>query len=158
MRELVAAPPASIAEAVRGWFSNPYDGRAKLWLIHRALAFRNQHAALVAGGDYLALAASGAHARHVLAFARRHRDEVMIVIAGRLFASLGLEPGALPLGDPAWADAALDVGFLPDDTLLTNALTNDAVVVAGGRLRLSAIFATFPGALLSCSTARPPAR
>ncbi len=154
MRELAAGPPEGLASALRAWFANPHDGRAKLWLTHRALAFRNQHPALVAEGDYLPLAASGGHARHVVAFARRHRGEVMIVVAGRLFASLGLEPGMLPLGEAVWADAALDAAFLSDDTSLTNVLTNDAMVVSGGRLRLSAIFARFPGALLSCSVVR----
>ncbi|HEX4883377.1 MAG TPA: malto-oligosyltrehalose synthase, partial [Casimicrobiaceae bacterium] len=58
---------------------------AKLWLTVRALAFRNAHRDLVALGDYVPLDTHGTHARHVLAFARRHGDETMIVVAGRLF-------------------------------------------------------------------------
>jgi (1->4)-alpha-D-glucan 1-alpha-D-glucosylmutase len=154
--ELAKQPPQRIADALREWFGTPYDGRTKLWLTQRALAFRSRFAALVAEGDYLPLTATGARARHVIAFARRHRDQTMIVVAGRLFASLGLDPGTLPRGDAVWADAALDASMLPDGTSLTNALTHDELVVVDGRLPLSGIFATFPGALLHPTAASPP--
>jgi (1->4)-alpha-D-glucan 1-alpha-D-glucosylmutase len=142
------AEPDAVAEAVREWFETPYDGRTKLWLTHRALAFRNRHPALVAHGDYTPIDASGARARHVIAFARRHDDAAAIVVAGRLYASLDLEPGTSPVGEPVWGDGWVDVAFLPDGTSLTNVLTHESLVVTQGHLPLARIFATFPAALL----------
>ncbi len=143
---------APLAGAVRALFDGPEASDPKLWLTVRSLAFRNRHPALVAEGDYLPLAASGGRARHVLAFARRHAGEAMIVVACRLMASLGLDAGALPLGDRAWGEDTLDAGFLPDGTVLANAITGESVAVAAGRLPLAAVLASFPGALLYAKT------
>jgi (1->4)-alpha-D-glucan 1-alpha-D-glucosylmutase len=92
--------------------------------------------------------ATGLRADHVVAFARRHADAGAIAVAGRLFASLGLAPDALPLGEAVWGDTALDIGFLPPDTTVTNVLTGEALIVRDGRVPMALAFRQFPGALL----------
>jgi (1->4)-alpha-D-glucan 1-alpha-D-glucosylmutase len=124
------------------------DGRAKLWTIWRALLARRERPELFERGDYLPLALAGARARNAVAFARRHDGVVLVVVAGRLFASLGLEPGTIPVGAAAWDDTAADVSFLPGPARLRNALTGETLTVSEGRLPLAQALARFPGALL----------
>jgi (1->4)-alpha-D-glucan 1-alpha-D-glucosylmutase len=131
----------------RDLLAPPYDGRAKLWIISRALALRAANPALFADGDYVPLTAKGRRERNVLAFARRHRESAVVVVAGRLFASLGLEPGAPPLGEPAWGDTVLDLTGFPGGIRITNVLTGERWT-HDGATTLARVFAHFPGAML----------
>ena len=144
---LEANTGAELAHAVRALFSSPYDGGAKLWLALRALGLRREHAELFGSGDYRPIEAAGARAKHVVAYARSREREGVIVVAGRLFASLGLDPGVLPVGDAAWAGTTIDVGFLAPGTAMRNVLTGETVIVDGDRLPLARACESFPGAL-----------
>ena len=142
---------AALSAAFRSWFAVPGDGRAKMWITSRLLRFRAAHPGLLATGDYLPVPVTGARAANVVAFARRGGDAAAggaIAVAGRLFASLGLAAGTLPLGDTAWGDTALDVGFLPAGAALSNVLTGETLEVREGRVPMAAVFRHFPGALL----------
>ncbi|HEY9380179.1 MAG TPA: malto-oligosyltrehalose synthase, partial [Burkholderiales bacterium] len=137
-----------LASSVRGLLENIHDGRAKLWTTWRALQLRREREALFRQSDYLAVAAQGDAARHVLSFARRHNGSGIVVATGRLYASLGVVAGQLPLGATVWGDAVLDVGFVPTDTRLTNVLTGEMLAPRGGKLPLADVFAHFSAALL----------
>jgi (1->4)-alpha-D-glucan 1-alpha-D-glucosylmutase len=145
-------PTASLSARLRTLFAAPFDGRAKLWVLTRALALRRRCPDLFAFGDYRAVAVAGARAEHVVAFARTHGQEGIVVAAGRLFASMGLAAGTLPLAD-AWADTALDLAFLAPRTPVTNVLTGDAFDAGGEAAPLAQLCADFPGALLYFSRA-----
>lgn len=150
LETIAAGPVDDLPAGVRAFFDAPYDGRAKLWLVSRALQFRRERHDLFLKGDYHPLAASGERSRHVVAYARRQGDCGIVVAAGRLFASLGLESGALPVGVAAWGDTALDLAFLPEGTRLVNVLTGENVVMdASRRLPLARAMTHFPGALLA---------
>jgi (1->4)-alpha-D-glucan 1-alpha-D-glucosylmutase len=138
----------ALAPSLRALFAPPHDGRAKLWVTMRALALRRAHEALFADDDYRSLAARGARAKHVVAFARTHGRDGVLVVAGRLFASLGLDTGELPLGGAVWADTALDVPFVAPGTALRNVLTGETLA-ADGRIALAQAFGTFPAALFA---------
>jgi len=140
------APPGARGARVRALFAPPLDGRAKMYVVSRALALRRREPALFAHGGYRPIKASGTHAEHVVAFARMHARQGVIVAAGRLFASLGTADGALPLAD-AWADTVLDLSCAGPGTMLTDALTG-ASFPAGAALPVATLFADFPGALL----------
>jgi (1->4)-alpha-D-glucan 1-alpha-D-glucosylmutase len=127
--------------------ATPHDGRAKLWIAWRLLALRRERPALFRDGDYVALEVSGAHAEHVVAFARRHEGTLLVVVAGRLYARLLGEPGTAPLGDAVWADTAVALD-LPDGTQLNNALTGESLVVERGRISVGSAFARLPAAAL----------
>jgi (1->4)-alpha-D-glucan 1-alpha-D-glucosylmutase len=127
--------------------ATPNDGRAKLWIAWRLLALRREQPALFADGDYVALDASGAHAAHVVAFARRHEGVTLVAIAGRLFAQWLGEPERLPLGDEMWEDTAVAVD-LPDGARLVDVLTGSTLTVERGRIPLGRAFAAFPAAAL----------
>ncbi|OGA33533.1 MAG: hypothetical protein A3G80_00980 [Betaproteobacteria bacterium RIFCSPLOWO2_12_FULL_62_13b] len=127
-----------------------HDGRAKLWLVWRALQLRRERGDLFLKGDYHPVAASGERSGHVVAYARRLGEAGIVVAAGRLFACMGLEQGALPVGAAAWGDTVLDLAFLPKGARLVNVLTGDPVETdASGRLPLSRAITHFPGALLA---------
>jgi (1->4)-alpha-D-glucan 1-alpha-D-glucosylmutase len=99
-----AAPSPALA---RNLLAQKEDGRIKLYLTSRALAFRAAHPDLFARGDYLPLTAEGSAADHVVAFARRFEDEEIIVAVPRLVAGLlGKELGD-PTGPEGWGDTRL---------------------------------------------------
>ncbi|OPZ00137.1 malto-oligosyltrehalose synthase [Bradyrhizobium sacchari] len=62
------------------------DGRLKLAWTRQLLRRRNELADVFAQGDYQKLEVRGAHADHVIAFARRRGRAAAIVIVGRQFA------------------------------------------------------------------------
>ena len=150
--EAIANAP-DIAARVSALASTPCDGRAKLWLVWRLLSLRRAQPALFCDGDYQGLAATGAKAAHVIAFARRHADQLLVVIAARLFSGLGAAdegaatPHALPLG-AVWEDTIVPVPGMADGTVFENVLTGETLVLQGGAIRLSAALAHFPGAAL----------
>jgi (1->4)-alpha-D-glucan 1-alpha-D-glucosylmutase len=63
------------------------DGRIKLALTQRLLAWRRVLGAVFARGDYRPLLVEGPHRDHVIAFARVHGEQAAILIVGRHFAS-----------------------------------------------------------------------
>ncbi|MBE0626509.1 MAG: malto-oligosyltrehalose synthase [Burkholderiales bacterium] len=150
LQGVAAAPAQELAAGVRRFFDHPSDGRAKFWLIWRTLQFRREHAELFRKGDYHPVAVCGGRSRNALAYARRLGGRGIVAVVARLFASMGLEQGRLPVGQAAWGDTVLDLAFLPGGTRLTNVLTGESLEMdASGRLPLSRAMADFPGALLA---------
>jgi (1->4)-alpha-D-glucan 1-alpha-D-glucosylmutase len=87
-------------------FANWPDGRIKMFLIQRALQFRNAHVDLFARGEYLPINARGTFADCCVCFARRLDDQTVIVIAPRVSSRVGFPP----LGDK-WQDTVVDLPF-----------------------------------------------
>jgi (1->4)-alpha-D-glucan 1-alpha-D-glucosylmutase len=136
---------------VRALFDAPLDGRAKRWVIVRALALRRQRTALFAFGDYRPLEVAGVRADHVVAFARVHERDTLVAVAGRLFHTLGPRAGALPPGD-AWADTTVDLSHAAPGGAMTNILTGETWQFDERPIRVARLFADFPGALLHFTT------
>jgi (1->4)-alpha-D-glucan 1-alpha-D-glucosylmutase len=157
LRMLEAGPRESLPAAVRSLFDVPDDGRAKLWTIARALALRRRAPELFAKGGYRPLDVEGNRARHVVAYARTAERAGLIVVVGRLYASLGSPQGALPVGSETWSDTAVDASPLAAAAALRNVLTGEAVTLAGGRLPLARACASFPVALFEYGEIAPPA-
>ncbi|HEX6710030.1 MAG TPA: malto-oligosyltrehalose synthase [Rubrobacter sp.] len=126
------------------------DGRPKLYIIWKALAMRRERSELFRDGGYMALQISGESNEHLVAFARRHGNEVAITVAPRLCAKMMDADGSL-LPDPAaWGDTSI---LLPDGlAAYSNVLTGE-VVVAEERngamsLHVGSLLRNFPVALL----------
>ncbi len=150
MQRIGAAPADAMAQCVRGLFDDAADGRAKLWLMWRALQLRRDHADVFLKGDYHPVAVRGVRSRNVVAYARRLGDRGIVAVAVRLCASMGLEHGVLPVGEAAWGDTVLDLAFLPEGTRLANVLTGESLQAdASGLLTLSRAMTVFPAALLA---------
>ncbi|MEJ2689588.1 MAG: malto-oligosyltrehalose synthase [Deltaproteobacteria bacterium] len=102
---------AGIQEEVGGMFSDMIDGRIKMYITLRCLALRRRFPSLFAEGDYQPLAVEGRRSAHLCAFLRQRRDQVILVLAPRLFYRLtGGDPMMQPLGK-LWEDTAVS---LPD--------------------------------------------
>ena len=73
-------------------------------------------------------------------------------MAGRLFASLGVASGVVPLAD-VWGDTSVDLPPVAAGTPITNVLTSQTLAAGGSPMRMSRLFADFPGALLHFTSA-----
>ncbi|WP_193072830.1 malto-oligosyltrehalose synthase [Pseudomonas sp. FME51] len=119
------------------------DGHIKQWLIARVLNARRHQPELFRQGSYQPLTVHGRHADRLIAFCRRHGDQLAICIAPRLAAPL-LGDSDVPL-IPAqhWDDTLID---LPA-THLTSALTGEAVA-SGPAVPVSELLSAVPVNLL----------
>lgn len=123
------------------------DGRVKQAVLARLLRLRAEHTALFQEGSYEPLEVEGSHARHVLAFARRHQGALAVTVVTRLAAGLLAPQFAVPQVPPArWAESRLR---LPEVTgVLRDALTGREVPCPHGRLHLTEVLRAFPAAVL----------
>jgi (1->4)-alpha-D-glucan 1-alpha-D-glucosylmutase len=128
------------------------SGAMKLFLIWRALNFRNAHRDLFDSGDYVPRTATGDLQKHVCAFARTLKERTVIVIVPRLACGLMQGREVLPMGGDIWNDTTLRVpGALPGE-LFRNVLTREMIpaIEQGGTtaLELRQALKSFPAALL----------
>jgi len=130
------------------------DGRIKLYVTHRLLAFRQQHPEIFAHGSYVPLRSVGAKRlkAHVCAFARATDGQQLIVVAPVLTATLTKGVSVLPLGEELWRDTALMVAGEPGQRY-RNLFTGELLVSQPRRgrpcLPLAEVCQTFPvGALV----------
>jgi (1->4)-alpha-D-glucan 1-alpha-D-glucosylmutase len=110
------------------------------------LSLRREQPALFREGDYRGLQAEGAKAAHVVAFARRHGDQMLVLIAARLFSSLAAS-GEAPVGE-LWGDTVVRLPEVAEGMRFENVLTGEMLALHEGVIRVSAAFAHFPGAAL----------
>jgi (1->4)-alpha-D-glucan 1-alpha-D-glucosylmutase len=109
------------------------EGAPKLWLIHRALALRNQHPEwFSAQAEYVPVAVDGSYAEQIIAY--RRGEAVLSVVPRWTHANAG------------WGDTSL---ILPAGTW-RNQLTDE--VFKGGKTLISDLLALFPVALLTRET------
>lgn len=135
----------------------PHDGRAKLWFIWRLLSLRRSQPLLFSEGSYEPLAVEGPLARHVVAFARRHGDQAVLVLTGRLFASISGEAAAPRLPEArSWDGTTIRLPGWLAGASFRNLLTGEAVSASGdaARLRLSEAFVSMPWAALAVAGTR----
>ncbi len=84
------------------------DGRLKLYLTQKLLNIRREHDALFREGEYVPLRTGGVRATHVIAFARRLREQCCVVAVPRLYAAL-TRAGAFPIGKRVWRDTWIEL-------------------------------------------------
>lgn len=118
------------------------DGRLKLAWTRRLLAFRNRHAAVFTHGDYAPLAVRGRHRDHVIAFARRHRGAVAIVVTLRHFRPF--TDGGTRWPDWKEFDAAVDLG----------GMSTERDIAEGRWLVLNRSLQTIPALVISGTAAK----
>jgi len=123
------------------------DGRIKLALTHRLLAWRRTLGPVFVHGDYRPLAVEGPHCDHVIAFARVHGGEAAILIAGRHFAPLTDGGRRWPRAEE-WQGEVVLGGLVPIDGLVREGEAPD-------RLRLVDVFDDIPVATLRARVRNP---
>jgi (1->4)-alpha-D-glucan 1-alpha-D-glucosylmutase len=118
---------------VRELAADPQRDEMKLWVTSKALGFRKAHRELFARGEYLPLAARGACAAHVVAFARQFGEEWAVVVAPRWTSRIPewadtelVMPEGAP---PEWVDAL--TGIIPPSWRLADLLREFPVAFLG---------------------------
>lgn len=146
---LSSANTTTLDELLTQW----QDGRIKQWLIHRTLNLRKQYPRLFSQGDYQPLAIEGEHAEHLLAFAREHDGNVMIVITPRLTSYLLTDNKRPLVPAAAWGDTAVLLPQSLSSRDFTESLTDSAQSkITDGRMLVRHALEKFP-VHLSISTA-----
>ncbi len=115
-----------------------HDGRLKFAWTRHLLRLRNEMAGVFTSGDYVPLAVSGPHRDHVVAFARRHGREAVIVVVAKSFAPF--TQGGRHWPRPEAYEGEIDVAGY---SLLHGAT----------RIQLAAVFADLPVAVLRAKAA-----
>jgi len=121
----------SIDTLLRRW----HDSRIKMFVTWRVLDARSRHANFFRDGTYEPIDAG----RNVVAFTRRHKDDVILVAVPRLVANL-VKPGTFPIGD-VWAEASI-----PISGSWRNLFTGENL--EGDPIALRSLFSRFPVAIL----------
>jgi (1->4)-alpha-D-glucan 1-alpha-D-glucosylmutase len=124
-----------------------HDGRVKIYMTERALAFRKANADLFRNGAYLPLAVTGKRATNVFAFARQLEDRQIVVAVPRMVSKLSTVL-RFPIGITAWRDTRL---LMPEGsaTSFKNILTGERVAVEADGLRMHRVLGQFPVGLLA---------
>lgn len=140
-------------ELVEQW----QDGRIKLFITQRALAFRAAHYDLFTYGSYLPLETGGERSQHLCAFLR-HNDQgdQALVVVPRLVASLLERNERPPIGVEVWGDTWIKLPSGEPETLFSsyeNIFTGERVEVGlHGKERIlpvADLLGSFPVALLN---------
>ena len=144
--ELDAAASEDRERLVTALASSLHDGRAKLWLVSRGLRFRMKHPELFSLGAYIPIRAVGERRGNVIAFARMHRAQAVIAVAGRFFM------GLLPLGRSLWEGSELIMPKILGEGTYRDVITGRTVQThirnERSHLALASVFSGFPAALL----------
>ena len=103
LRRPVDERAAEISSLVSSW----PDGRIKLLVTAAGLRLRREREALFLEGEYLPLVTESTVNAELIAFARVHDEDVVVVAAPRLIAPLVGADLALPLGGAGWKTSRL---------------------------------------------------
>ncbi|QCR22798.1 malto-oligosyltrehalose synthase [Pontibacter sp. SGAir0037] len=129
---------------------DPSDARVKQYLIYKVLNLRLQLKALFDHGDYIPLTFTGKYKENVIAFARHHEGQWLIVAVPRLLAGIVSE-NELPLGEQVWEDTGIK---LPESAPKNwKNLFGQGDLTGQDSLALALIFDTYPVALLIATEA-----
>jgi len=126
---------------------NLYDGRIKMYILHRSLVFREHVLDLFEKGEYVPLLASGKKAKSVVTFARRdYGSREVVVVTSRFFTELTQK---VPVAD-AWKETYITIDGKPRrfKNALTSEIVESGVVSDRTVLLLEKVFSNLPFALL----------
>lgn len=104
------------------------DGRIKQYLITTVLNYRAKHPDLFRVGAYIPLEVTGACSDHVVAFARIHEEQALLVVVPRLNYTLGLRRTGLPCGKRLWKDTAIVLPETIQGRLFENMLSRETIL------------------------------
>ena len=102
-----AWPEGATPDGLREMQASLHDGRLKLYLTWRGLTLRQRWEGVFTHGEYLPLAVDGAARRHVVAFARRHGGQTVIVVVSRLLFTLCHGDESMLADGRVWGDTTL---------------------------------------------------
>jgi (1->4)-alpha-D-glucan 1-alpha-D-glucosylmutase len=107
-------------------------------------------------GGYRPVAVHGESAAHVIAFARWHAGEAIIVVVGRLFSAVTDGGRRWPRARDWEAELALEDFQDVRPVVPAPASDSGPRIADNGRVSLKSLFETVPVALLHARSKRPP--
>jgi (1->4)-alpha-D-glucan 1-alpha-D-glucosylmutase len=137
----------------RNLAENWQDGHIKLALTRRLLALRREFATVFTTGAYQPVEISGPHRDEVVAFARTHGRDAVIVVTGRFFGR-ATEKGRRWLSGEAWKGTTV---VLDGFSSFRNVLT-PRTPLTGPQLAVSDLFDILPVAILQAQRSSMPAK
>jgi len=149
--QVMGDPSITPASRMENLLRTADDGRVKMYLLLKTLTYRRNNPDLFEHGSYLPLAVKGAGKEYVCAFARKYKEQTIIVAVPRLVARL-LEgkTGRWPLGGEVWGDTTILLKKPRKGHIFKNILTDEEIIVPenGRSLAAADLFSQFPVALL----------
>ncbi|HWJ26781.1 MAG TPA: 4-alpha-glucanotransferase, partial [Flavisolibacter sp.] len=120
-----------------------YSGKIKLWLVHQLLQWRKEQKEFLEQAEYIPLSVDGSYKKHILAFARKHKQNLYIVAVPLHLAELSKAQGK-EINEIDWKDTGI---------VLPGKLTGEIENILTGkiykeRIRIKDLFSQFPVALL----------
>lgn len=146
LRDIRERESRDLPGLLREMLQRPADGRAKLFLIYRALKARSALPSVFQYGEYLPLGPEGTRKDSVLAFARTFGRNWCVSVMPRFLTGFVPE-GDPPLGRELWGDTRIRV---PGDAPVRwiDAISGVEVRGEGGSLSVGDILSRFPVAML----------
>jgi (1->4)-alpha-D-glucan 1-alpha-D-glucosylmutase len=126
--------------------SSMKDGRIKLYITYRALKLRKELRQVFEQGEYIPLETAGARSGHVIAFARRLLNSMIVVAVPRFLAKILLLPDSR--FDAIWEDTRIVLPAGAGEGRYTHIFTGEVVAGNGNAISCRDIFRNFPVALL----------
>jgi (1->4)-alpha-D-glucan 1-alpha-D-glucosylmutase len=138
-------------ELLKNW----RDGRIKLYLISKALGFRQKFSKLFTDGDFVPAEISGERSEHVTAFFRVFENQQALVLAPKWLAGSRMEQNS-SVQAKFWGNTSI---LLPGNVAASwrNVLTGESVTAQGNRdagLSVGDALKNFPVALLLSNPTR----
>ena len=112
--------------------ANLSDGRAKMYVLSRALRIRRERSALFSSGEYVPITTVGARADQVFSFLRQRENDCVLEVVPRLIASLL----HAPIGPQAWEDTLLQMPEAFENSARRNVFTGEEANSSHGHLQL----------------------
>lgn len=126
---------------------NLESGKEKLFVIRKGLRLRREMPELFSRPTYTPLYADAGREENVVAFLLSLHNQRVVAVAPRLFARLMEEGDSAPVGSRIWGESRLPI----PPGRYENVLTGEALDVPEGGMRLAALLARFPVALLKAA-------
>jgi (1->4)-alpha-D-glucan 1-alpha-D-glucosylmutase len=140
------------SEAISTVLRDQKIGTAKLFLIWRALSFRQKQRDVFDSGEYLPLRAIGQKREHVCSFARVYQKHSVMCVVPRLVFGLTGGKEQEPLGSEVWGKTALSLPQYWSRSIWRNVLTDETVkpkaIDGPPVLEINEALKSFPVALL----------
>jgi (1->4)-alpha-D-glucan 1-alpha-D-glucosylmutase len=152
LKERIEKSGENLVPLARELLENSWDGRIKLYLIHRTLQARRRAPKIFSEGSYLPLKGEGEKKDHLCAFARTFKEDSFVVVVPRLVVGLLEGREEPPLGEAAWKNTWLRVPGEWVGRKYRNLFTREKLGVRSGEkgtgFPLGDLFRKFPVALL----------
>ncbi|TVQ93006.1 MAG: malto-oligosyltrehalose synthase [Bacteroidetes bacterium] len=111
LQSLIKKQKANHAAMMRDLNENPFDGRIKLWLTYILLNERKRNPDLFFKGEYIPLSVHGHLKNHIIAFARKYKQDWMLVIVPLITGNLSEKSTGEYFTEISWKNTHI---LLPD--------------------------------------------